>query len=175
MLVELWSQQEMSMLKSLIVFLAMGFPFIAFASEREKTLKTCETTIHFPDKDLRFVIKIVEVEGEQRSVIQQYEGAQSETTAGDVNIVEDLNVRPGLSAGKWVPSDYNSAEGEISSAMFIVKNPKVPMSAGLDLEKVRSAKIYDIIPGFFSIVEAKDEGGKTMGTFLNGVYVSPCK
>ncbi len=52
-------------------------------------------------------------------------------------------------------------------------------STGIDLYKVRSAKMFTIGDrtnmGSSTIIEAKDANGQVIGSFLGGFLISPCK
>lgn len=53
------------------------------------------------------------------------------------------------------------------------------VDAGLDLSKIRSATVYQIVGeedeiGLIAVVEAKDKNGADLGSFISGFLVAPC-
>lgn len=100
------------------------------------------------------------------------------------NVVEvsEENVRADLSAQSDVYElDLNQAERLIVHAMLLSEEPvfQGAFSTGIDLKKVRSAKMYTIGQktnmGSATIVEARDVDNQVLGSFLGGFLVSPCK
>jgi hypothetical protein len=81
----------------------------------------------------------------------------------------------------------NDAEKLISHAMSLTSNLTFGkhFNVGFDLKQVRFAKVYVVgepaqtgpssIMGSTAIVEAEDESGKTLGSFVGGYLVSRCK
>lgn len=98
----------------------------------------------------------------------------------DTALISAESVRENLSR-HTEPVGLNHAEGLIVHAMRLSEDPMFngEYSAGLDLSKVRSAKMYTVGEmtnmGSTTIVEAKDADDKVLGSFLGGFLVSPCK
>jgi hypothetical protein len=106
-----------------------------------------------------------------------------ETSAG--KIVDDeteavvatqYDVRANMTADL---DDMNQGELLIEQASMLSKPEfKGLYSAGFDLSMVRSVTVYALGPktnmGQASVVEARDAGGKNLGSFFGGFIVSPC-
>lgn len=166
-------------MKSLL-FASLLFTAPAFAATNA-TIKTCSTTIVSPDgdKSIPTVFEIIEADGVLRSKYTQTIDGQS-VSREDVAEISELTIRAGLSV-ETNPDGLNLAESLIVHAMTLSAVPEMKgtQTAGIDLESARSAKVYVIGKpthmGLGAIVEAKDQDGKTLGSFLGGFLVSPCK
>ena len=92
----------------------------------------------------------------------------------------DHSVRPNLTA-QYDENDLNFAEELVVHAMTVTTDPifEGTFSAGLDLAQIRYAKLFLIGKasnmGSTTLVEAYDIEYKTLGTFLGGFVVLPCK
>jgi hypothetical protein len=75
----------------------------------------------------------------------------------------------------------NLGELLLAHAYKLVNDPELNgfFSAGLDLKAVRSVRVFQIGPdtefGMTAIIEANDQTGKELGSFIGGFIVSPCK
>lgn len=95
--------------------------------------------------------------------------------------ISENSVRAGLTGDLDDVDNLNTSEKLITHALSLseIDPDKRIFDSGIDLKAVRSAKVYsfgdegDI--GMTSIVEAKDEKGKVLGSFLGGFVVTPCK
>lgn len=120
--------------------------------------------------------------------------------AGDEAVVIQENpVRPGLRAlieasqQDEAPADFNMAERHVAFPMLVAKmmrndpemTPEVMAQmmpyydTGIDLDLVRSAKTYALGEatnmGQVVLVEAKDEAGNVLGSFMGGFFAVGCK
>lgn len=167
-------------MKNLILcslLLVLAIP--AFAAPN--TIKTCATTIVSPDgtQSIPTVFDIIERDGALVSASTQTLNDQP-VTREESAAIEEHSVRPGLSPESNV-ADLNTAETLIVHAMTLGTIPglKDTQIAGVDLQAIRSAKIYLMGKathmGLSAIVEAKDQDGKVLGSFMGGFLVSPCR
>ena len=107
--------------------------------------------------------------------ITQEGGTLTET----VDVLENT-VRAGININSELEK-LNPVERVIAHAMILTEDPILAgtQGAGLDLKLIRSAKVYTIGAtdgmGVFAIVEARNKSGKTLGSFVGGFLVSPCK
>jgi hypothetical protein len=153
------------------------------ASEKE-LVKSCSTVLTMPEetKKVETQIDIYKINSSLTATVTQKSDGQSGSYDDDVQ-VEELQVQAGLTPDDINEKidDLNLAERLIVHALSLTEDPvfKNTFNAGLELRKVRSAKIYTIgkptSMGLTAIVEAKDESGKNLGSFLGGFLVSGCK
>jgi len=175
-------------------FLA-GFIFLATLSTQafsQELVKSC--TFKFDDDYSGFSTNTFEV----RKNGKVYLGTMTTTVAGQSTSMEDevsindYKVRAGLNPemieDEEMGSKLNFGEGLIVHAMALTGDldmgeedaPEVnPFSAGLDLSKIRSVRVYRAIGeaddiGSAAIIEAKDEDAKDLGSFMGGFLVLPC-
>lgn len=139
------------------------------------TIKTCKTVLSLPETDpVPSTFEIVDTNGALKSVITQ-------TVEGQTNTYEDsatvavFPVRDGLNT-ESDPEALNEAENLVVHAMVL---EEMGMKSGIALRRVRSATVYTIGEvtnmGKTAIVEARDSKNKTLGSYLGGFLVSPCK
>ena len=167
-------------MKRLIFVAAMAFAPAAFA--QGVVVKECTTAVKKLESNgtVGMTLKVVSANDNSLSavVIQTVDGATSSYT--DIASVSEGAVRPNLSSDSEV-DDLNQAEGLVVHAMSVSENPifKGAYTPGIDLKKVRSAKLYTIGEttnmGAAVIVEARDENQQVLGSFLGGFFVSPCR
>jgi hypothetical protein len=75
----------------------------------------------------------------------------------------------------------NLGERLLVHAYGLVNDPAMNgfFSAGLDLKAVRSVRVFQVGTatafGISAIIEANDQTGKELGSFIGGFIVSPCK
>jgi hypothetical protein len=158
-------------------------------------IKSCQ--FEFDDDETGFSSNVFEV----RKKGNKFQGKMITSVAGqsmsdefDVT-VRDYKIRAGLSAAMIEDEDlgkkYNHGEALIIHAMALTDTESWdeeqdensgpnPFSAGLDLIKVRSVKVYEAVGGdedigSAAIIEAKDAKGKDLGSFIGGFLVLPCK
>lgn len=155
----------------------------AFAAD--KLIKTCETSL--PDLDGTGQSAPMKIEIFQKKDSKYY-ALVTQTVAGfkgsfkEEAEVSEHEVCEGLTGGDDLGSeDLNLAEQLVSHAMALEYDPIMEgrMSTGIDLKKVRRAKVFDFSKegdmGKMAIVEAKDKNGKTLGSYLGGFLISSCK
>ena len=155
-------------------------------------VKSC--TFKFDDDYAGFSTNTFEV----RKIGNTYKGTMITEVAGqttsmeDAVSIEDYKIRAGLTPemieDEEVGSKLNFGEGLIVHAMALTGDidmgeedaPEMnPFSAGLDLTKVRSVRVYKAVGeegdiGAAAIIEAKDQSGKDLGSFMGGFLVLPC-
>jgi hypothetical protein len=165
----------------MICSLSLALCLPALASENG-VIKTCSTVLSMPGDSLQVdtKIEIYSELGSLSSTVTQTSQGQT-TSYGDEAQIEEHNVKAGLTADLNQVDNLNLAEKLIVHALVLTEEPEMKgvMSAGFDLRKVRSAKVYTVGKpthmGLTAIVEAKDEAGKDLGSFFGGFLVSPCK
>ncbi len=149
----------------------------------EKTLvKTCSTTLTMPGQPLSIETQIeVFKNGDSLiATVSQKSDGQASSYEDVVEFIEE-KVQAGLTAELGDTENLNLAEKLIVHALVLTEDPVMEntYSAGFDLRKVRSAKVYTIGSptnmGLTAVVEAKDESGNDLGSFFGGFLVSACK
>ena len=168
-------------MKSTALIASLFFTIALSVSAEENTLiKSCSTTLTMPESPLKVEaqIEIFKKTNNLVAKITQQVDGRTGSFNQPVQLAE-LSVQAGL-----MPSDLegskmdnlNLAEGLIVHALTLTEDPlfEGTFKAGLDLRKVRSAKIYSLDAGT-AIIEAKDEYGNDLGSFYGGFIVSPCK
>ncbi len=166
----------------LMCSLLLATTLTASANEKE-LLKSCSTVLVMPSTINGMPTKIDVYKTNNSlmaTVTQDVDGEQ--ISYDDEAQVEELPVKAGLTSDPDQEVEgLNLAEKLIAHALMVTEDPITEgvLSAGLDLRKVRSAKIYTIGEsthmGLSAIVEAKDESGKDLGSFFGGFLVTPCK
>lgn len=153
---------------------------IAFA--KEDTVKQCSVTlpnISSPSQIVDMDLTIISNQNQLSAIIKQTINGES-MTANEVVTYKEEKVRAGLTVDTNVDG-LNMAESLVVHAMILSTDPVFTgtFSAGIDLSQVRSAKLYTVGAsgdmGNTTIVEAYDQAGKVLGSFLGGFLVSPCK
>ena len=165
-------------MKSLVLTGGLLLSSTAFA---ETIVKSCQTTLGFEGQSIETLVEIVD---RGRDLVGRT--TQAGATWSNQAMVFDAPVRAGLqpqtmeSIDETDSDDLNLGETLIQHAMTITAIPEMNQKAGLDLSQVRSVKVFQIVDeevniGMTAIVEAKDAQGKTLGSFLGGFLVSPCR
>lgn len=172
------------------------FLFLATLSSQafsQDLVKSC--TFKFDDDYAGFSTNTFEVRktGSGYTGVMITEVAGQRTSVTDAVSIDDFKIRPGLTAEMIEDEDIgrtlNYGEGLIVHAMALTGDmdmgeddaPELnPFSAGLDLTKVRGVRVYKAIGeegdiGAAAIVEAKDQSGKDLGSFMGGFLVLPCE
>lgn len=151
---------------------------------KDEIVKSCSTIISMPGEPQKIEsqFKIVKRNGVHVAKIAQKSGGEIVNSEDEVTI-QEFKVKSGLKGDLSNDDDLdklNEGEKIITHALSLTGDPELKgaFSAGIDLSKVRSAKIYTVGKttkfGSASIVEARDEAGKIIGSFLGGFLVSPC-
>lgn len=166
-----------------MMFSTLLFLVVASAAQAETTvIKKCDVEIKMgEERAISSLMSIVSKDGKIVGEVTQKMGEDTVTrTENDVTITE-ASIRAGMTAESIDPynNDLSEAELVIFHAMTVAADPILQMQSGVDLSKVRSVKIYRLGPqtkfGSASIVEAKDENGVLLGSFLGGFLVGACK
>ncbi len=165
--------------KLLFVFsIVFGTATVAFS----EPIKTCTTTL--PDLSM--------TKGSQKAEISVYklgDGYRSITEVGsqvlnDRVTIAEYKIRNDLAQiDPDQVDDYglNFGESLVLHAMAVESDELLApiMNSGINLKEVTHVKTYVIgTPSRFgstTLVEAKNSSGKTLGTYLGGLLVSPCK
>ena len=168
----------MKLMLSALLFLVTA----SVAHAETKVLKRCDVEIKMGDEQaISSLMSVVSKDGKIVGEVSRKMGEETEArTEIDVTITE-ASIRAGMTAEGIDPynNDLSEAELVIYHAMTVAADPILKMQSGIDLSKVRSVKIYRLGPqtkfGSTSIVEAKDEKGVLLGSFLGGFLVGACK
>lgn len=119
-------------------------------------------------------------DGSKYAKIKRKDRGGTFTQTEPVEILEE-KVREGLHSDSNLKK-LNIAERYIAFTMDIVSDPELGryFTAGLDLKKVRSAKLYlmgDPTLGAtrMALIEAKDENNELLGTFFSSLFIAPCQ
>lgn len=167
------------MIKSLAIAIAT-FTFAAHSFAAETVVKECSTTINSPEGGAPLQLNVKIMSKEDKTVyakIVENDGKNT-STYDDTAEISEGSVRENLNVDG---DDLNDAERLIAHALNVSKDPvlKKLFSTGIDLTKVRSAKMYLVGErtkfGSATIVEAKDANGKDLGSFLGGFLIGACK
>lgn len=166
-------------MKTMILAAVMVLSSSAFA--QDDVVKECSVTMKQleSNKTVDMTIKVIAKGNVMSAVITQTADGMT-SSYNDVAEVQEEKVRENLTA-QSNPDDLNQAEGLVVHAMTLSEEPVLQgaYSAGIDLKKVRSAKMYTVGKktnmGSSTIVEARDENNQVLGSFLGGFLVSPCK
>jgi len=163
------------------LFAVVGTFSFAYA----ESIKVCHASMKaFEDKTKTVLINVdfvkdgAAIKGQIKTLTN---GKWAKTTQA-ASIVENT-VREGLSAKTNLDDPtLNTAEKMVILAMMSAEDPvtREIFSAGLDLTKVRSAKLYIVEQkaetlGMTVVVEAKAQTGTDLGSFLAGFLVLPCR
>ncbi|MEK6774735.1 MAG: hypothetical protein AABY64_12400 [Bdellovibrionota bacterium] len=164
------------------ILLSMLLAIATTASAHETVVKECSVTMKqiIGDKMVNLEMKIIAKEDKSlyAKVTETIDGVSS--SYNDEAQISEEKVRANLTA-EFEYENLNEAEGLIVHAMSLSEDPVFhgAFSAGVDLKKVRSAKMYTVGEstrmGSATIVEAKDLNNQILGSFLGGFVVSPCK
>lgn len=166
-------------MKTMILTAAMVLSSAAFA--QDVVVKQCSVTMKQleSNKTIDMTMKVISNGNVLSAVITQTANGLT-GSYDDVVEVQEEKVRANLTV-QSNPDDLNQAEGLVVHAMTLSEDPVFQgvYSAGIDLKKVRSAKMYIMGKktniGSSTIVEARDENNQLLGSFLGGFLVSPCK
>lgn len=153
------------------------------SADGARPIKTCSAVIVSDGSRLASKIEVFKKADSFEAKVTQKKSGQSNTYHDVVTIYEN-KVRAGVA--QMDPYDesasgMNDAERLVSHAISLTSDPvfKNAYSAGLDLKQVRFAKVYTVGKtsefGSTSIIEAKDESGKPLGSFLGGFLVAKCE
>ena len=166
-------------MKKMILVAVLALSSTAFA--QDVVVKECSVTMKHleTNKPVDMTMKVI-AKGKRLSavIIQTSEGVTN--SYSDVAEIQEEKVRANLTAESEL-DDLNQAERLIVHAMILSEDPvfEGAYSAGINLKKVRSAKMYivgkETNMGSSTIVEARDENNQVLGSFLGGFLVSPCK
>ncbi|MFL5783083.1 MAG: hypothetical protein ACJ76H_00655 [Bacteriovoracaceae bacterium] len=163
-------------MKSFFALIVLGVSLNGFAG----TVKTCNTLLSLPEETpIPSRFEVIETNGILKAVVTQKIEGQTNSYE-DTATVGDYSVREGLSENTE-PEGLNKAEALVVHAMTLENDPVFEgrIKSGVDLKKVRGAKVYTIGEvtnmGGTAIVEARDSKGKALGSYLGGFLISPCK
>lgn len=152
------------------------------AGEKE-LVKSCSTVLTMPEEIQKIETRIDIFKKDIGLVATISQNSNGQTSSYDDEVqIDELKVQAGLTSDiEQNVDNLNLAERLIVHALTLTEDPilKNTFSAGLDLRKVRSAKVYTIGKptnmGHTAIIEAKNESGNDLGSFFGGFLVSPCK
>jgi hypothetical protein len=150
-----------------------------------ESIKVCNASMKsFEDPTKTVLIKIdfVKTGDTLEGQINTSMGGHWTQTTQPAKVIKNT-VRGGLSAKTNLDdSSLNTAEKMVILAMMATTDPvtRKIFSAGLDLTKVRSAKLYVVEQkaetlGMTVVVESQDQAGADLGSFLSGFLVLPCR
>lgn len=169
----------MKLLMSSLVFLMVANA----AQAKTKIVKECNAHIYLGEErsqNINMLTKVLsEDNGTLRAEITNTVDGKSTVSTEEV-VVSEAPIRAGLTKNiDGYNNDLTDAELIIVHAMTVTTEPILKWSAGIDLSKVRSVKLFTLGEttrfGSATIVEAKDEKGEVLGSFLGGFVVSACK
>lgn len=172
-------------MKSSILFCFLALSLATSVLARGSVVKSCSTSMSIPGEDLTFQTDVfISQSGSSLIAKVKQKNDGIENSYADKVSIEEHSVRENLDSSLLMSDEIdkiNLAERVIVHAMALSEGAvfEESFSAGLDLKKVRSAKLFIIGEqtemGLSVIVEAKDARGNVMGSFMGGFLVSPCK
>ena len=144
-------------------------------------IKVCDTVLTMPgETPVPMLVEVFKVNNSyEAKVTQTFDGGVSVQT--EVVTLSAHSIQPNLNSSMIEEENLNLAEGLIVHAMFLSEDPTFggAFTAGFDLKKAASAKVYQIGEsgnmGAVAILEAFDSQKKPLGSFLGGFLLSPCK
>ncbi len=167
------------MLKSLALAALVVAPTLSLAQERIPLME-CSVTLALPGEPAQdMTFRAVTVDGTLKAFVDQ-KGKVSVYNIPSTLTMGFEQVRAGLNQSS-LSLELNFAEKLIAHAMMLEAEPTLStfMSSGIELEKVRSARTFTFGEatnmGSTTVVEALDENGTLLGSFLGGFIVTPCK
>ncbi|HWU44574.1 MAG TPA: hypothetical protein VN132_14080 [Bdellovibrio sp.] len=167
-------------MKKMIFVAIMALASSSFAEDI--VLKDCSVSVKIPDASpiqMDMILKVIKKsDNSLASTITQ-------TLNGNIKIYDDVAdisegiVRENLTSKSDV-NELNAAEELIVHSMTLEEEPSFQHAflSGIDLKKVRSAKMYRLGKaeiGSVTIIEARDADNQILGSFLGGFILSPCK
>lgn len=167
----------------IIAVLILLCPFVTVA--KAKDILSCKTKIAMPDSpttemDIRIFLN------NKGDFAATYSTKQNGVTVKSEVVNVDAmkgSVREGLTGEDLESDDGSEVERFIVHALAITQDKELKdyFSAGFDLTKVRDATVYLIAPrpedniGKAAVIQARDADGKVLGSFLGGLFVTPCQ
>lgn len=151
---------------------------------RGPIVKSCFVKLQ-PDlakKPVHMNLMVIAVNDTISAIVSQRIEGQRVSNMASVE-AEFSSIRPGMNAKSDAYDEtLNDGERLILHAMTTAAEPvlRATFQSGVDLARVRQTKVYyiDRNPkdmGSVAIVEAFDENGKALGSFLGGFLVAHCK
>lgn len=152
--------------------------------KRGPIVKSCSLKMQLDPKMTPVFLNmfVVAIDGSVQAIVSERVNGER-TSRMTTAEAEYSTIRPGLTA-QTNPDDatLNGGERLIVHAMSLASEPSVGsmFQSGLDLKKVRVTKVFYIERrpqdiGSAAIIEALDENGKVLGTFMGGFLVARCK
>ena len=169
----------MSIKKKLMIASLMLQGFAGSAIAGELTIKECKASLMLDASQVDMLIQFNINEDVLTSVVTQSTRGKTQTKNWTAQSFEN-KVREGLKPNTN-PAALNEVEKFILHAMLVSSDPILgsDLSAGIDLEAVRSAKVYiageRARMGSLAVVEAKDSQDRLLGSFVGGLLVAPCR
>lgn len=171
----------------LILFSRWGFALESVSDQSLPQLpvvKQCSVNMQDLDSSeiLKLDIQIVKLaDGALEARLHQIDQGNATVEVEKVELTEQV-VRPGLEKVDLESNlDLNPVEKLIVHAMSVTADLELQkyFSTGVDLNQVRSAKVYWLGEktnmGQGAIIEAFDFHHQNLGSFLGGVIVTPCQ
>lgn len=158
---------------SLVLIAGAIFSSTSFA---QNVVKTCKAELSIPgEKAIPTLISIIQKDSGYIAITKQIIDGVTEETEEQSGI-DTYTVRAGLSPDS---QNMNLAELFISSADMMVSKVGPILNFEFDLKSIRYAKLYQVGEvtevGGTVIIEATDENGKDLGTFVGGFIPFVCE
>lgn len=175
-------------MKLFLSSLLLTFSFISHGA----ILKECHISIDFEGKSLSLEMSVESDSNKITGKLKSF-GAEMPTTEQIVPaVIEDFQVRENLPALVLMPQlgygedldqdSLNPAERLIAHAIAMsdIGDENTNLTTGINLEKIRSARVYQFIEedvniGSTAIIEAFDKDNKLLGSFYGGFLIGACK
>ncbi|MCB0349540.1 MAG: hypothetical protein KDD38_00040 [Bdellovibrionales bacterium] len=169
----------MNSLKILFALMTLFTFNIAQASKGE-IVKICSFTVKFPGEasSVPTVYTIVKSDNQLIAKATQVVEKHPVNLPDEPAIITEFSVRADVSRDT---PDRNLAEDLIAGTIEFLDSEEFrgEFSVGLDLNSIRQAKVYQV--GQFThmggtvIIEARDQNGKAMGSFVTGFIPFACE
>lgn len=145
-----------------------------------EVVKTCKITMKVPgdDKAIPTTFRIVKEDSGLKGEFSQLINGQEQAGPSEEASIAEYSVRPNLSESS---NEMNQAEQLILGTSGILQDPTIgsAFSVGVDLKLIRKAKVYQIGQfthmGGTAIIEAKNENGEILGSFVTGFLPFACQ
>lgn len=171
-------------MKTIVTILSISFISMVISSASSamasKIVKTCSFVVKMPENNSAVPTTYQIIQDGNNLIAkttQLVNGKPADLPIEDV-LMNDFSVRPGITTNTL---NMNQAEQLIAGTDEFLKTPDVGafFSVGVNLTLIRHARVYQIGKfthmGGSAIIEARDENGKDLGSFVTGFMPFACE
>ena len=169
-------------LATLLTFSLTAIPTLTWAAS-PALITLCSATYTMPGKSQSIPTTFQIFNSQDKAMIHVSQVIEGESSFYEDTLdINEYAVRADLTAeSRQCLNDLNPAESLISSTMEFLQTPDLGtfFTTGLNLKAIRSAKLYTIGKtthmGATVIIEARDESGNKIGSFITGFLPYACE